>query len=186
MAWKEYKERWVGCQECSLCEQRRNVVLLRGKIPCDVLFVGEAPGTSENDLGKPFIGPAGKLLDQIIERAIRLADIEEPPRIAFTNLVGCIPLDDSNQKTHEPPKSAIEACSPRLRELLVLCQPSQIVCVGKLPGKWIPKLLELETDPVVIIHPAVILRADQSQQGLAIQKTEVQLVDLFEEIHAKS
>ena len=180
MSWAEHKKRWINCQECALCEQRRKVVLLRGKIPCDVLFIGEAPGTSENALGKPFIGPAGKLLDRMVNRSEKVSGVNL--RLAFTHLVGCVPLDDQSQKLRETPKEAIIACSLRLQELITLCQPRQVVCVGKLPSKWVPRLVTLEKDPVTIISPSVILRADQSQQGLAVQKTEIQLTDLFEEL----
>lgn len=61
---------WENCTRCPLCETRRNIVLSRGKVPCDVLFIGEGPGESEDVLGAPFVGPAGHLLDHIIERSV--------------------------------------------------------------------------------------------------------------------
>lgn len=132
-----HKKRWKGCERCNLCENRSNVVLARGELPCDILFVGEAPGPSENTLGRPFIGPAGKLLDRIIEAARG----SYRARLAWTNLVGCIPLGDDSKKFDEPPKEAIEACAPRLRELVAIAKPKVIVTVGTLADKWTPKIL---------------------------------------------
>ena len=104
LKWKDHKEKWINCYGCDLCEQRDKVVLLRGKIPCDVLFIGEAPGVSEDTLGKPFVGPAGTLLDNIIE--------ESDPgelKLAWTNVIACIPKDDDGHKVKEPPRYSIEA-----------------------------------------------------------------------------
>ncbi len=61
---------WESCTRCPLHTTRRWVVLGRGTLPCDVLFVGEAPGNSENDIGKPFIGQAGKILDSLISASV--------------------------------------------------------------------------------------------------------------------
>ena len=84
--YQRHREKWKGCERCSLYRGRRSVVLCRGKLPCDVLFVGEAPGVSEDVLGRPFVGPAGKLLDEIVERAL-----DGQYDYAITNLVACIP-----------------------------------------------------------------------------------------------
>lgn len=74
--WQKFKERWKGGCGSELCGKPKNkIVLARGQVPCDVLFIGEAPGASENIVGKPFVGPAGKLLDEIIEKTIRSATI---------------------------------------------------------------------------------------------------------------
>lgn len=67
--YSSHVERWKDCGGCSLCDRRTRVVLYRGKVPCDVLFVGEAPGESEDVVGVPFVGPAGKLLDSMIQDA---------------------------------------------------------------------------------------------------------------------
>lgn len=65
-----FEDRWKGCTLCSLHEGRANVVLCRGVLPCDVLVVGEAPGHSENVLGEPFVGPAGRVLDHILKESV--------------------------------------------------------------------------------------------------------------------
>lgn len=96
--WKRHKLKWSKCRECELCETRKQVVLASGSLPCDVLFVGEAPGVSENNLGTPFIGPAGKLLRAQIEAAGMTGSY----KTAFTNLIACIPLGPDGRKIHEP------------------------------------------------------------------------------------
>jgi len=156
-------------------------VLLKGKIPCDILFIGEAPGVSEDSLGKPFIGPAGHLLDRIIKDSL-----PETTRLAFTNLVACIPIGEDGSKLKEPDKKSIRECRERLDEVISLCQPSAIVCVGKLPAKYLKKEDFPETEIETITHPASIIRMDVSQKGLAIQKAIIILQDLSEEIQNDS
>lgn len=179
-------EQWKDCTRCHLHETRQRVVISRGKVPCDVLLTGEAPGESENVLGKPFVGPAGQLLDEVIRRATR--GMETHLRFAFTNLVCCIPRDDDGGKTAEPEDECVIACQPRLSEFVSLAQPKLIVCVGKLAWDW--------TDPgykhavkfhvsiprIQIRHPASILRANVAQKGLMIQTAVVDLRSALEEL----
>jgi len=181
MTWKHHKKKWSDCERCDLCKTRNKVVLLKGKIPCDILFIGEAPGVSEDSLGKPFIGPAGHLLDRIIKESL-----PETTRLAFTNLVACIPVGEDGNKLKEPDKKSIRECRERLDEVISLCQPSAIVCVGKLPAKYLKKEDFPETEIETITHPASIIRMDVSQKGLAIQKAIIILQDLSEEIQNDS
>jgi len=172
MRYQEHKDTWSGCEECDLCETRKKMVFARGVIPCEVLFIGEAPGASENLIGQPFVGPAGKLLDKLIQRAWS----EYGVKTCFTNLVCCVPKKKGT-KIGEPSVESIEACSERLLEFVSLAKPELVVAVGKLAAKHIP-------DSVVsidILHPASILRMDVSQQGLAQQRVVVSLQDAFEE-----
>jgi DNA polymerase len=69
--WSEHVERWKDCMACGLCRQRYRICLGRGTVPCDVLFIGEAPGAVENAQGLPFVGPAGQLLDHSARAAYR-------------------------------------------------------------------------------------------------------------------
>ena len=178
LTWKTHKARWKECELCDLCERRSSVVLLKGKIPCDVLFVGEAPGQSEDTLGKPFVGPAGHLLERMIENAN-----PGEARVAFTNVISCIPLGSDGRKVKEPPKDSVTACSDRLDEVLRLCKPDWLVGVGKLSDSVIEERYSEKGYGIEsIIHPAAILRADVSQKGLAIQRTEIILRDLFDSI----
>lgn len=180
----DHVARWSGCRRCDLCETRGKVVLARGKLPCDVLFIGEAPGESENVLGRPFVGPAGSLLDWMIGQSFEGLTV----RWAMTNIVGCIPRDEAGVKTHEPSPEAVAACRPRLVELVRIAKPRLLVTVGLTakknvptpddfaPVDWLPKPQEF-LEYLDIIHPAAILRGNISQQPLAIQKTIVALAD---------
>lgn len=167
-----HRSEWSDCRRCPLHETRSKVVLCRGQLPADVLFVGEAPGQSEDTLGRPFIGPAGKLLDQIIVEAV-----PRVCRLAFTNVIACIPYDEDGKKTSDPPDVAIKRCHPRLVDLICLARPEKIVAVGKLAAKQLGKT---DVEFVEITHPAAILRANPGVQGLLYQKCVVVLTELFE------
>lgn len=208
--WTDHMQAWKSCNRCHLCSGRTNVVLARGSIPCDVLFIGEAPGESEDVIGKPFIGPAGKLLDHIINKAIGgvvLPQTDEngndiPIRTAFTNLVACIPREEDGQKATEPDAEAIKHCAPRLKELVQMCRPSLIVRVGKLSQKYVAgqaqfsdyqnhrasnfgELPWIPKDKFLlfcdITHPAAILRANVAQQELMAQRCIVDLAEAVSE-----
>lgn len=177
--YSDHVAKWKDCVGCSLCERRNRVVLARGKIPCDVLFIGEAPGESEDALGQPFIGPAGKLLDRLIEQAGGASH-----RIAFTNLIACIPRDETGEKVLDPPKEAIDACRERLAEFMSLSNPTVVVYVGRASQKYAPDAgavsqLPSNVGEFDIVHPAAILRMDVSQKGLTIQRTILTLENAF-------
>jgi uracil-DNA glycosylase family 4 len=182
--YQKHATTWRHCTKCSLCHNRKHVVLAKGKIPCDILLIGEAPGQSEDAIGVPFIGPAGKLLESIIHQAFLKLSYEEKDvfnlRVASTNLVACIPLKGGGHKPVEPTVEEIKACAPRLQEFFLLTKPKLVVCVGSLSEKHIPTILDTADESVVyckITHPAAILRADVSQRGLAIQRCIDVLVD---------
>lgn len=176
-------QNWKDCHRCVLDEGRGRVVLARGSVPCDVLFVGEAPGESEDVIGRPFVGPAGRLLDQIIERALPAGT-----RFAMTNLVGCIPRDEDGGKVSEPDDDCVKACAPRLVDLVDMCKPRIVVRVGKVATYWLDPTLKnsvklgREVQFVDIVHPAAILRANVAQQGLMVQRCVVTLQTAIEEL----
>ena len=163
-----HTQRWKNCERCELCNERKKVVLVRRSLPCHILFVGEAPGNSEDVVGIPFVGPAGKLLDSIIEQATE--DYEEV-KIAFTNLVACIPKFEGS-KVHEPDEEYIKECSERLLEILDISDTDSIVMVGRLAEKWVPKFVDLDDyEMYSITHPAAILRANVVQRDMSIRRS---------------
>lgn len=185
--YSRHVQKWKDCTRCPLKEARCQVVHYKGHIPCDVLFIGEAPGKVEDTLGQPFSGPAGLLLDSMITRAnLHKARL----KLGFTNLVGCIPLDESVDKLPQPPKEAITACRPRLVELVSLCKPTIVVLVGKLAQKEIMGQADFGDCDwlgsgqfisfIHIVHPAAILRMDVTQKGLAIKRC----ISTLSEIHS--
>lgn len=162
----EHVKRWKRCKRCSLCKQRTQVVHLRGKMPCDVLFIGEAPGESEDVIGRPFVGPAGHLLDRLVSDVIPQ---EAATRVAITNLVGCFPKENKRQGNPEPPRESIRACAPRLEEILKIGRPTGVVFLGKLSAKHLKKKLAARYATLELLHPSAILQADMMQKGLATQ-----------------
>lgn len=179
-AWTDHVERWRSCTDCQLCEQRDRIVLARGSIPAEIVFVGEAPGDSENTLGIPFApgAPAGRLLQQIIDNVVPVT-----VSYALTNLVACFPRDAKHAGTNEPAYDEIEECRRRLLEFLVLAQPKLIVCVGRLASDYIPPRNDLWDDIryADIVHPAAILRMPKAQQNMAVQKATIILRGAIED-----
>jgi uracil-DNA glycosylase family 4 len=177
----EFTPRWKDCDRCSLCETRKNIVLARSthELPCDVLFVGEGPGKSEDIHGKPFWGPAGHLLNNMIART----DLVKY-KLAFTNLVCCIPLDDEGQETEEPPPESIKACLPRLLEFVALADPKLVIAVGRLAEKYADEYVG-ERKWVPLLHPAAIKKAKQElMKSLMIRKTVAHLMSAAEKLEA--
>lgn len=117
----------LGCKNCSLCNTRTQSVFGKGSLSPVVLFVGEAPGEQEDREGKPFVGPAGKLLDLYLE-FIGLA--EEDYYIA--NILKCRP-----PRNRDPLPEEEEACLPYLRGQLKILQPKILVCLGRISAKRI-------------------------------------------------
>lgn len=165
--WQRHVLKWRNCERCELASRRNTVVLARGKVPCDVLFVGEAPGDSEDVIGSPFVGPAGQLLDDMIQDAIGGLGL----RIAFTNVIGCVPKDETRTKMDAPPAYAIKACAPRLEEFVAIARPKVVFGVGKVAEKHGPK------GSIGLVHPAAILRGEAVGRGIVIQRTIVTIRD---------
>lgn len=178
----ELVENWKDCTRCDLSKRRRNVVLSRGVLPADVVFVGEAPGKVENLRGVPFVGPAGRLLDDLIERSGIGAY-----RLAFTNLIACIPFDEDRKKIGAPPDYAVEECTPRLSEFIRIASPRVIVAVGKEaasflePGYSFSVKIDRAIPRVEVVHPAFILRANPIAQGLLRQRVVINLANAVED-----
>jgi uracil-DNA glycosylase family 4 len=186
--YQKYKEQWKnGCGH-NLCERACHIVHLRGSVPCDIAFIGEAPGRSEDTLGSPFIGPAGHLLDHIIKNSIRVA--EHPLRTAFMNMVGCLPRsDEDNTKLSEPSEDQVETCKPRLEHLLKVAKPKLIVAVGQFSAKHLEQgymhsvqLPSSHKQVCVIDHPAFILRTNIANRGLMVQRAMVVLRGAIEDV----
>lgn len=149
-----------------------------------MLFIGEAPGASDDNIGQPFAGPAGHLLTDQIDVALAEAGIcnsqqdENAPRIAFTNALCCIPKVNG-VKVEEPPKECLEACQPRLLEFARLARARKIVCIGNIALKWAPAI---EGTFSSITHPAAILRMEAVRKPLENKRVIATLRDVFMEL----
>ncbi len=146
--WQRFSAKWgKGCGS-SVCPKAANVCLARGAVPCDILFVGEAPGGSEDSLGLPLTGPAGHLLNGITRQAGLWDPWYDQGRavgssltMCFANLLGCIPIGPDGRKVKEPDVDDVERCSPRLVELVELCRPRLVVCLGRMAREFLDEKL---------------------------------------------
>jgi len=153
-----FVRKWKACKACPLHHWAHRHVLYRGQIPAKVLFIGEAPGPTEDKVGEPFIGKAGEVLNKMLSD-LSLTDF------CIANTVCCIPWKDNKKgTTFRPPSDAEkEACSPHLDELICLCGAKLELIV--LLGREAEKSYSVSLDPkqryiptLAIRHPSFILR----------------------------
>lgn len=159
--WEDLKARCNSCRECSLCETRTNVVFGKGARDAKILFVGEAPGESEDKEGMPFVGRSGKLLD----RFLNAVDFSFDKNIYIANILKCRPPNNRDPKTDEQ-----DLCIKYLREQTRLLEPKIIVCLGRIAaariikpdfkitgehGKW---FVRNGVHMTAIYHPSALLR----------------------------
>jgi DNA polymerase len=110
-----------ACTRCRLCETRTNAVPGEGPPDAAILFVGEGPGQKEDEQGRPFVGPAGSLLNQLLLQAgLRR------PEVFITNIVKCRP-----PANREPAPDEIDACRPYLERQIAALQPKVICTLGR-------------------------------------------------------
>ena len=124
-SWENLERICHSCTGCGLCETRHNVVFGVGKRDTDVLFVGEGPGEQEDLQGEPFVGPAGKLLDDMLS----ILDLDRT-NCYIANIVKCRP-----PKNRDPLETEQEACIGYLRNQVALIRPKIIVCLGRIAAK---------------------------------------------------
>jgi len=149
---ESFLTKWNSCQSCHLSQFAKSHVVFRGSIPAEVLFVGEAPGRVEDILGKPFVGPSGSILSDIIDKL----DIQS---YVITNVVCCIPYSPQ-KKTREPSLEEALACQPHLIELFYLASPKLVVSLGEIARRSLVRLSKelKKTKKLHLPHPAYILR----------------------------
>ena len=125
-SWENLERICQGCTGCGLCETRHNVVFGVGNRNADVLFVGEGPGEQEDLQGEPFVGPAGKLLDDMLS----ILDLDRNTNCYIANIVKCRP-----PRNRDPLETEQEACIGYLRNQVALIKPKIIVCLGRIAAK---------------------------------------------------
>ena len=112
----------LECRRCGLCETRHNVVFGAGPDDAEVMFIGEGPGEQEDLQGAPFVGRAGKFLDDMLE----LIDLDRS-RVYIGNMVKCRP-----PRNRDPLDIEQKACAVWLQGQLELIAPKIIVCLGRI------------------------------------------------------
>lgn len=122
LSWEELQGVCLDCTKCGLCETRHNVVFGVGNRKADILFVGEGPGEQEDLKGEPFVGPAGKLLDDMLS----IIDLDRQ-KCYIANIVKCRPPHN-----RDPLEMEQDACIGYLRHQVALIKPKIIVCLGRI------------------------------------------------------
>jgi uracil-DNA glycosylase len=137
------------CKRCSLSERRKQIVIGRGAIPAEVLFIGEAPGRTEDILGEPFVGQAGRLLSILLQ--------EIPTKFSYyiTNTVLCRPCEMKGGDNRQPKPDEIIKCRSNVEFIIRLVHPRLTVFLGKIPETYCSDLVQ---DYVALLHPSFLLR----------------------------
>ena len=158
--WDELYAECMDCRRCSLADTRHNVVFGEGARDAEVMFIGEGPGEQEDLTGRPFVGRAGQLLDDMLE----MIDLRRE-KVFIGNMVKCRPPGN-----RDPLNIEQEACIGYLRNQVALIRPKIIVCLGRIAairlmkddfkitrehGQWMEKA---GVWMMAMFHPSALLR----------------------------
>ena len=158
--WDALYEECIHCQKCGLAETRTNVVFGEGARDAEVMFIGEGPGEQEDRTGRPFVGRAGQLLDDMLA----MIDLKRE-KVFIGNMVKCRP-----PQNRDPLNTEQDACIGYLRNQVALLKPKIIVCLGRIAamklikedfkitrehGQWLEKA---GVWMMAMYHPSALLR----------------------------
>jgi DNA polymerase len=161
MEWDALAQAVADCRACKLCDSRRNTVFGVGDTQADWLVVGEAPGENEDLQGEPFVGQAGKLLDNMLGAL----GVSRRQSVYIANVLKCRPPGNRNPEPEE-----IAQCEPFLRRQVELLRPKIILAMGRFAvqtllqtnepiGRLRGRVHRYHDVPVVVTyHPAYLLR----------------------------
>ena len=161
MTWEELERDCRTCRKCGLCEKRTNLVFGDGVKTAEIMLIGEGPGAQEDLSGLPFVGAAGKLLDDML----KIIGLDRRKNVYITNIVKCRP-----PKNRDPFREEQEACIGWLREQIALVRPRIIVCLGRIAaGALIKENFKITREhgqwfdmdgakAMAIYHPSALLR----------------------------
>ncbi len=164
--WDTLEQRVAGCTRCPLAQGRTNTVFGVGDRDADWLIVGEAPGAEEDRLGEPFVGRAGKLLDEML-RALG----QSRKTVFIANILKCRPPNNRDPKNDE-----VAACRRYLDRQIALIQPRIILAVGRVAaqnllgcqdpvGRMRGRVHAVNGIPLVVTyHPAYLLRSPSQKK----------------------
>ena len=144
---------WNQCVKCPYAAWAQHHVFFRGTIPCDILFIGEAPGRTENRVGYPFVGAAGDVFSFWVKEATR----QIPFDWAVTNIVVCRPCASMRAPNEQPKWQEQENCFERLLDFVEnIAKPKGVILMGRVAHQSIfassTKLPKAE-----IFHPAFVV-----------------------------
>ena len=161
MDWTTLEQACMDCRKCPLADTRHNVVFGVGPRDAEVMCIGEGPGEQEDLQGEPFVGRAGKLLDDMLG----VIDLSRKDNVYIANIVKCRP-----PQNRDPLNTEQDACIGYLRSQVALIRPKIIVCLGRISamrliredfritrehGQWFEKA---GIHMTALYHPAAILR----------------------------
>lgn len=158
--WERLKNDCLCCTGCPLSATRHNVVFGVGPEDAEILFIGEGPGENEDLQGEPFVGRAGKLLDDMLE-IIGLSR----RNCYITNIIKCRPPNN-----RDPQNTEQDACSYWLESQISLLKPKLIICLGRIAAlKYIDPEFRITkqhglwfeingTMRMAMYHPSALLR----------------------------
>jgi DNA polymerase len=167
-------EREAACRNCDLYQDATQVVPGQGGATARLMLVGEQPGDQEDKQGAPFVGPAGRVLDEALERA----GIDRAS-VFLTNAVKHFKWQPRGKaRIHKKPSAGeIDACHPWLERELAIVQPAIVVAMGATAARGVfgrpmkvgdsrGRVHEVEAvgAVVVTIHPSAVLRAKEREQ----------------------
>jgi DNA polymerase len=159
--WIEIKQAVPGCTACGLHKTRTQTVFGVGDENADWMLIGEAPGAEEDRLGEPFVGQAGKLLDNMLAAI----DLKRGENVYIANVLKCRPPGNRNPEPEEVAK-----CTPFLKQQIALIQPKLIVAMGRFAAQTLlssdasiasmrGRVYRYEGVPLIVTyHPAYLLR----------------------------
>jgi uracil-DNA glycosylase len=171
------REAAAGCRACPLWKSGTQTVFGAGRRSAEVMLVGEVPGDREDREGRPFVGPAGRILDQALDDA----GIDRDDAYV-TNVVKHFKwIPKGKRRIHQRPNAEeISACRPWLEAELRVVKPKAMVCLGATAAKALlgsgfrvtrdrGKLVEMELAPIATgtVHPSSILRIDDEEERRA-------------------
>ena len=183
--WEALEHQCKHCTNCELAQSRTNVVFGVGPKDADIMFIGEGPGEQEDLKGQPFVGAAGKLLDDMLS----IIDVNRN-NCYIANIVKCRP-----PMNRDPSDEEQNACFAYLQKQIELVNPSIIVCLGRIAakrlidpeyritrehGKWICRNGIWMT---AIYHPSALLRDLNKRPETFDDLTYFR--DKLREVHAK-
>ena len=123
--WDSLEKECLSCKRCGLCQTRTNIVFGVGPRNADIMFIGEGPGEQEDLQGEPFVGAAGKFLDDMLS----IIDLGRH-NCYIANIVKCRP-----PRNRDPYEEEQESCIDYLRNQISLIKPKIIVCLGRIAAK---------------------------------------------------
>jgi DNA polymerase len=161
MDWPELKSQVAGCTACPLCRTRTKTVFGVGDERAEWMIVGEAPGAEEDARGEPFVGQAGRLLDNMLAAV----GLERGANVYIANVLKCRPPGNRNPEPFE-----VEQCSPHLVRQLALIRPKLILAMGRFAAQTLlstdasiaslrGRQFQYQGVPLIVsYHPAYLLR----------------------------